>query len=65
MRTYLAPHDGLELALADLASDVAQCAILRDVHEVRLGHVDPTVLQQEPRSGARGPRGYGMQVLAE
>jgi hypothetical protein len=44
-RQDLAAHDGLELALTDLAFGVAQLAIVRDVHEVRLGHMNPTVLQ--------------------
>jgi hypothetical protein len=44
-RQDLTAHDGLELALTDLAFGVAQLAIVRDVYEVRLGHMDSTVLQ--------------------
>jgi hypothetical protein len=40
----LGADDGLELAQADFAAGVAEGAVVGDVLEVRLGHVDPVVL---------------------
>jgi hypothetical protein len=40
----LGADDGLELPQADLAARVAEGAVVGDVLEVRLGHVDPVVL---------------------
>jgi hypothetical protein len=53
VRDDLPAHDGLELPRADLARLVAQRAVARHAHEVRLGHVDPVVLREKVREGSR------------
>ena len=45
VRDEFPPHDLLELLRANLAGRVAQLAVARHVHEVRLGHVDSVVLR--------------------